>query len=251
MAFNIAGLQGMAGNIAQTVRDIESAQVTLESNRAALVARVQALADDDWEAGPLDACRVQVDEIALLRTRIKAFVKALCDQAVTVTGKSLSDWFSDNRALGDRLPPEFGQLVRANAGEFDPRCIWPPFETPMGECAFPGAVLDQALAASPIDSRQYAAAKLKVKTKVASVTTDNMNPVHVKIAGIQYNGDAWEGSADIPHDSLIGTEVPVTPTIADTFCLAVTGMTVSVSSGGVWTAGEFDVLTDDDTAPAP
>ena len=131
MAFSKTTLHAAADNVALTVRDIEAAATTIEATRVALVARIQGWADADWEGGPLEAGRLQSAEILALRNKVKAFVKAVCDQALPAVSMSLSDWYAAVRAMGDRLPPEFGQLVRANAGAIDPRYIWPPFETVM------------------------------------------------------------------------------------------------------------------------
>lgn len=252
MAFDIAGLHGLADNVALTVRDIEATQVTLESNRVALVARVQALADADWEGGLLEKGKAQYDEIAVLRRKIKTFVDGLCDQSLNVTGLSLSAWYAANRAIGNRLPPEFGQLVRVNAGKIDPRYIWPPFETQMADAAFPGAAGDQDIESAPIDTEQYAGAILKTKVKTAIIQTSDTTNLLVTINGTQYNGDAWQGTASIPHGSIVGFELAVTPAIPDTFCTAITSMVFTIVGGGgaTWTQGEIDVLTNDDRTPA-
>jgi len=249
MAWSIAGLHGLADNVALKVREIEALAVTLESDRVAQVARVQALADPDWEGGLLESLTTETAEITALRNKVKAFVKAVGDQSLKAVGMSLSEWYGENRTGAQRLPPEFAELVRANNGEIDPRYVWPPFETNMAEAEAPGAVANQDLSIAPIDSKQYAGGGLKLHVLV-KVETSVAQPLGVVVDGIQYNGDPWQGSASIPKDSVPGFEVAVTPAIAGTFCLAVTGMVCTVA-GGAWTAGKFSVLTVDDRTPAP
>ena len=250
MAFNIAAAEAAADNVALTVRDIEAAAVTLEVTRAALVVRVQAWADPDWEAGPLAASNVQIAEIEALRSKIKAFVKGLTDQALLAVEMSFSDWYGANRVMGDRLPPEFGQLVRSNAGQIDPRYIWPPYETAMGDAVFPGAAADTSVVATPYDTKQYAGATLMTRVKFATIVTSAVGDLTITINGLQYNGDAWQGEATITSGSIVGVEDVVVPAIANTFCVAVTEIIVTPTGVETWDAGEFDVLVDDDRVPA-
>jgi len=249
MAFDIAALHAATDNLALTVRTIEATAVTLEADRAALVVRVQAWGDADWEAGPLAALSVQYAEIVALRNKVKATAKALCDQALTAVSMSLSDWYDSLRAMGDRLPPEFGQLVRANAGQILPLYVWPPFETQMAEVVFPGAALNQTIETAPIDTKQYAGANMKLKVKTATILTSVAADLAVVVNGYQYNGDPFHGTATIPKGSIVGFEVAVVTGYTDVFCREITTIVCTVA-GGAWTQGEFDALTDDDRAPA-
>ena len=250
MAFNIAALHGVADNKAKDVRDIETLATTLEANRAALVARVQGWADADWEDGPLGALTVQYAEIAGLRNKVKAFVKAMSDQALKAVKMSLSDWYGAGRAMGQRLPPEFGQLVRANSGQVDPRYIWPPFETDMAEVIHPGAAINQTIETAPIDTKQYAGAILKSVVKTATLTTSAAGDLTITITGTQYNGDAWQGVITITSGSVVGAEDVAVPAIADTFCTQITSIVATPTGAETWDDGDLDILTEDDRAPA-
>ena len=256
MAFDIAAAEAAADNVALTVRDIETAAAALEVTRAALVVRVQAWADADWEAGPLAAARVQIAEITALRNKVKAFVKGLTDQSLLAVETSFSDWYAANRTLADRLPPEFGQLVRANAGQIDPRYIWPPYETAMGDAVFPGAAADTSVVATPYDTKQYAGADLMTRVKFATIVTSAVGDLTVAVNGLQYNGDPFHGVAVISSGDIIGTESPVQVSdgmggfLTDVFCVEVTSIVVTPTGVETWDAGEFDVLVDDDRVPA-
>jgi len=249
MAFNIAALHAASDNLALTVRTIEAAAVTLEADRAALVVRVQAWGDADWEAGPLAALGVQYAEIAALRNKIKATAKSLCDQALPAVGLSLSDWYGAGRTLGQRLPPEFGQLVRANAGQIDPRYVWPPVNTDMGEVLKPGAPTNITLETAPIDTKQYAGGIIKAVVKTATIDTGGGGKaVVLTILGTQYNGDAWSGTVSIAEGALVASEHIVTPGTTNSFCTQITSIVVTCA--GTWAAGNLDIFTDDDRAPA-
>lgn len=250
MAFGVSALHAYADNVAKTVRDIVTAQATLEANRTALQTRVQAWDDDDWESGPLDALLQQANEIVALRTKVKAAVKAICDQALKVVSMSLSDWYVAARTAAQRLPPEFGQLVRANSGQFEPQAIWPPFETVMGEINFPGAAGDQSVEAAPIDTAQYAGGIIKSVVKTATLTTSAAGDLTITVNGLQYNGDAWQGTIVITSGSVIGTEDIATPAIPNTFCVEITDYVVTPTGAETWDAGDLDILTDDDRSPA-
>ena len=249
MAFTIAALHAATDNLALTVRTIEAAAVTLEADRVALVARVQGWADANWEAGPLAALGVQYAEIAALRDKVKATAKSLCDQALPAVSMSLSAWYGAGRTLGQRLPPEFGQLVRANAGQIDPRYVWPPLDTNLAKVVKPGAALNQTIVTAPIDTKQYAGAVLAAVVKTATIATGGAAaPVVLTILGTQYNGDAWGGSVSVPETSIVGTRVAVTPSIANTFCTRVTS--IVVTCGGTWAAGDVWLNAEDDRTPA-
>jgi len=250
MAFNIAALHAAADNTALTVRDIETAAAALEANRAALATRVQGWDDDDWEDGPLGALKVQYAEIAGLRNKVKAFVKAVCDQALKAVSLSLSDWYGAGRTMAQRLPPEFGQLVRANAGLIDPRYVWPPFETDMAEIIHPGTPTDITIETAPIDTKQYAGGIVKSKVKTGTLTTSAAGDLTITVNGTQYNGDAWQGTIVIASGSVVGTEDVATPAIPDTFCTQITGFVVTPTGAETWDAGDLDIMTDDDRAPA-
>jgi hypothetical protein len=250
MAFNLAALHAATDNLALTVRTIEAAAVTLEADRAALVARVQGWSDADWEAGPLAALGVQYAEIAALRNKIKATAKSLCDQALPAVGLSLSDWYGSLRTMGQRLPPEFGQLVRANAGQILPLYVWPPLNTDMGEVLKPGAPTNITLVTAPIDTKQYAGGVIKSKIKTAPLVTSGAGNLTLTILGTQYNGDAWGGVITITSGSIVGVEDIAVPSIANTFCTQITSIVVTCVGAETWTAGDLDILTDDDRAPA-
>lgn len=250
MAFSKTTLHAAADNVALKVRAIETLATALEVSRAALVVRVQAWADADWEAGPLAALTNEAAEITALRNKVKAFVKSVCDQSLPAVAMSLSDWYAAARAMGDRLPPEFGQLVRANAGQFDPRYIWPPLNTDLGEILFPGAALNQTIEVAPIDTKQYAGAIVKSKVKTAPLTTSAAGNLTITVNGTQYNGDAWQGTITITSGSIVGTEDIAAPAIANTFCTQITSFVVTCVGAETWTAGDLDIFTDDDRAPA-
>jgi len=250
MAFGKTALHGFADNVAKTVRDIETAAVTLEANRAALVARVQGWSDADWESGPLGALMVEYTEIQALRNKIKLSPKALCNQALAAAQQSLSEWYGALRAMGDRLPPEFGQLVRANAGQIDPQYVWPPFETVMAEVIHPGAAEDQTIESAPIDTKLYAGGIIKSVVKTATLTTSAAGDLTVTIHGLQYNGDAWQGTITITSGSIVGTEDVAVPSIPDTFCKEITSIVCTPTGAETWDAGDLDILTDDDRSPA-
>lgn len=250
MAFSKTTLHAAADNVAYKVRAIETLATALEAARAALVVRVQAWADADWEAGPLAALSTEAAEITALRNKPKAVVKAICDQAIKAVKMSLSDWYGAARAMGDRLPPEFGQLVRANAGQFDPRYIWPPLNTDMGEIVHPGAALNQTIEVAPYDTKQYAGAIIKSKVKTAPVVTSAGGVLTIVVNGYQYNGDAWQGTITITSASAIGTEDIAVPAIANTFCTQITSFVVTCVGAETWDTGDLDIFTDDDRAPA-
>jgi len=247
MAFNIAALHAAADNVALKVRTIEAAAVTLEADRVALVARVQGWADADWEDGPLAALMVETSELTGLRNKARAFVKAMCDQSLKAESLSLSDWYGAGRTMAQRLPPEFGQLVRANAGLLDPRYVWPPLGTILGDADFPGATINQTIVTAPIDTKQYAGGILGLKVKTAPIDTTSGGDVTVVVNGLQYNGDAWQGTATLAHAAAIGHIEDVVPAIANTFCVQITSMTGPTAD---WIAGAFDVVVVDDRTPA-
>jgi len=249
MAFSKTTLHAAADNVALKVRAIEALAVTLEATRVALVARVQGWADAAWEGGPLTALTTEAAEITSFHNKVKAFVKSICDQALPAVGMSLSDWYAATRAMGDRLPPEFGQLVRANAGAIDPRYVWPPFETDMAEIIHPGTPTDITIVTAPWDTKQYAGGILKVKVKTATIDTGGAaQPVALTINGLQYNGDAWQGTASIAEGKVVGDEIAVAPAFSDIFCTQITSIVVTCA--GTWSAGDLDIMTDDDRSPA-
>jgi hypothetical protein len=250
MAFTIAAAKAAADNVAKTVRDIEAAAVTLEANRLALVVRIQAWTDADWESGPLAGAATMVNEIAALRNKCKAVVKSFSDQAWTAVQQTFSDWFGDNKAVGDRLPPEFAQLVRGSAGYIDPLHVWPPFETDMAEIVHPGAAGNQTIEADPIDTTLYGGGVIKSKVKTATLTTSAGGNLTVVVNGLQYNGDLWQATITITSGSVVGTKDVAVPAIADTFCKKITSFVITCVGAETWTAGDLDILTDDDRSPA-
>ena len=250
MAFSKTTLHEAADNVALKVRAIEALAVTIEAARVALVARVQGWADAAWEGGPLTALTTEAAEITSLRNKVKALVKSICDQSLPAVSMSLSDWYESVRAMGDRLPPEFGQLVRANAGAIDPRYVWPPFETDMAEIIHPGTATDITIVTAPWDTKQYAGGIVKSKIKTAPLSTSAGGDLTITVNGLQYNGDAWQGTITITSGSIVGAEDVAVPAIANTFCTQITSFVVTCVGAETWDTGDLDIMTEDDRTPA-
>jgi hypothetical protein len=238
-------------------RGIKTAVTAALAKTAAINTALDAIPDDTGVCALLRAASQKADNAldGLEQAAYQSYADAL--QAVfqdyDTTPKDGSDvpvaltldaWFTASKAsMTNPLMCNDTVLALRRAGgtvsAVNAACL---VNTLYGTFTITGATAGTLVAVSaPVDSALYKGAPLKVVV-TTQVEGADANPVTGIITGLDANGTAWTGTYSIPDASAAATEIAVTPSVAKTYPVSISAVTVA---NAATTYGAFTIKAAD------
>jgi hypothetical protein len=240
MAMDFTKFSGIVDNVSKVIKDLlaikgdastefagDSAELnTLLYGLDQLKTKVDAVGDPlNYELALAGAVKQAIADIASIEFQpSRQIAKALASQVLETEGKTLTEYVDAEADVEHRLPAYFQDLMVGY--DIVPALVFPKENILMATC---NTATTSTYVTAPIDNTKYGGAVLKVVVST-TITTDDANGLDVTIKGTDINGEDWGGTVTIPKDSTEGTEVEVVPDTANTYCAAVTEITLGANA---------------------